>query len=182
MRTLISTALRAIDRLSGILGIFAVLCLVVLIGAMAVEVFARHVLGRPTQWAFDVSSMASGMLFVAAAGIALRERQHIMVDFLHARMPPPYAHGSHLLLYLLLLLPALAFASSAGVTESWMAYQRSETTKLSPMALPVWPYYAAITIGLIGLTMQAVAQALRHAVGLIDSLRWVKATVPASAE
>lgn len=48
MRAGIAKALRVIDRISGIFGAFAVLCLAVLIGAMVVEVFARHVLGRPT--------------------------------------------------------------------------------------------------------------------------------------
>jgi TRAP-type mannitol/chloroaromatic compound transport system permease small subunit len=182
MRTLSSTALRLIDSISGMLGVFAVLCLVALIGAMVVEVLARHLLGQPTQWAFDVSSMASGMLFVTAAGIALRERQHIMVDFLHIRLSPPYAHGSHLLLFLLLLLPAVTVLSAAGVADTWVAYERHETTKLSPMAMPVWPYYAAITLGLIVLALQAVAQALRHALGLFDSLSWVKPAVPVLAE
>lgn len=182
MRTIIDTSLRVIDRLSGTLGLIAILCLVVLICAMSIEVFSRHVLGNPTMWAFDISSMASGLLYVTAAGAALREGQHIMVDFLHTRMPLPWQHASHLVLYVLLLLPALVVLSHAGIAETWEAYVQHETTKLSPMALPVWPYNAAITAGLIVLTLQALAQAMRHALGLYDTIGWAKPAVPVSAE
>lgn len=63
-----------------------------------------------------------------------------------------------------------------------MAFVRHETTKLSPMALPVWPYYAAISVGLIVLTLQAVAQTLRHALGLVDRPRRLDPAMPVAAE
>jgi TRAP-type C4-dicarboxylate transport system permease small subunit len=47
---------RLIERLSWVCGVAASLAVLALIGVMLIEVFARYVLGKPTVWAFDVSS------------------------------------------------------------------------------------------------------------------------------
>lgn len=182
METTVPKALRIIDRISDILGAFAILCLAVLIGAMVLEIVARHVFNAPTAWAFDVSTMANGMLYIAAAGYALRKKQHIMVDFLYVRMPPSYQNLCHLLLYLLVLLPALLLLSAAGVTETLTAYRDQAMTKLSPMALPAWPYYAVMAVSLIVLTLQVVAQIARHALAFFGNGTWAESSIQMPAE
>ena len=167
MQQEIESFLAAVDRISDAFGILAAACLVILIGSMAYEVVARYVFLSPTVWAFDVSTMAYGLLYISAAGVALRKKQHIMIDFLYDRMPAFWQHLSHLLIYLLLVLPAMLFMSWAGLRETWTAHVNHETTKITPLALTLWPFYLALAASIITLMLQVIAQILRHYLELL---------------
>ena len=182
MQKSIRMLLTAIDRLADVLGIIAAICLAVLIGSMITEVIARYVFKSPTVWAFDVSTMSYGLLYIAAAGVALRKKQHIMIDFLFDRLPPFAQHLIHMLLYVFLILPALLFLSWAGIRETWLAHVNKETTKLTPLALTLWPLFAAFAIGIITLTLQVVAQILRHILALTKIRSEKRIAGPVAAE
>jgi len=167
MRNGLTRVLAAIDRISDVFGVVAAGCLVILIASMTYEVIARYVFSSPTQWAFDVSTMAYGLLYIAAAGLALRKKQHIMIDFIYVRLPPAVGHACHLLLYLLIVLPALVLLTAAGVHETIEAHVKHETTKITPLALTLWPYYVALTASIMTLLLQVIAQILRHALELV---------------
>ena len=78
--------LRVIDRINDILGAFAMVFLVVMIGDMLYEVVSRRVFGAPTLWAYDISYMLNGVGFMFAAGYTLRRNGHIRIDFLSTRL------------------------------------------------------------------------------------------------
>jgi TRAP-type mannitol/chloroaromatic compound transport system permease small subunit len=170
MRSGLTKVLWAIDRIGDVFGVIAAGCLAVLIASMTYEVIARYVFSSPTQWAFDVSTMAYGLLYIAAAGVALRKKQHIMIDFIYVRLPPTVGHACHFLLYLLIVLPALVLLSVAGLNQTIQAHVGQETTKITPLALTLWPYYAALAASIIVLLLQVIAETLRHALELVRLL------------
>ena len=72
--------IRAIERLTGSVGVFAALLIVPLILATSYEVFARYLFDAPTVWAYEIGYMLTGSHFLLAMAFALREGQHIRID------------------------------------------------------------------------------------------------------
>ena len=54
-------------------------------GAMMYEVIARYLFTAPTVWAYDISRMVYGAMFVLGAGYALSKGVHIRSDFLYRK-------------------------------------------------------------------------------------------------
>ncbi len=73
----------AID--TGMLWVGRVVCLMLvpLLAAMTWEVVARKLFLAPTLWAYDISRMVSGAMFMLGAAYALMRGVHIRADFLY---------------------------------------------------------------------------------------------------
>ena len=83
--------------------------LVPLMLAMVWEVVARKLFVAPTMWAYDVSRMLSGALFLVGAGYALMRGVHIRADFLYRNWAPRRQAQVDAVLYLALFFPAMVF-------------------------------------------------------------------------
>lgn len=137
--------------------------LIALVGAMLYEVVARRAFNAPTLWAFDLSYMINGTIYLGAAGFTLLRNEHIRIDFLSTRMPVRVQHGVNLAFYALLFLPAMWLVCSSAVADALYAYETNQVERVSPWAPIIWPYYTAIAAGLCCLFAQSAAQAVRHA-------------------
>lgn len=58
------------DGISKVLGYAAQGMVLILIASMLYEVVARYGFGAPTEWAFDIAYMSTGVLFVLGAAQA----------------------------------------------------------------------------------------------------------------
>ena len=72
--------------------------------AMVYEVVARYAFVAPTMWAYDISRMLYGALFMLGAGYALSKGVHIRADFIlvtvnlqTAWLSPPVALSGYFL-------------------------------------------------------------------------------------
>ena len=83
--------------------------LVPLMLAMVWEVLARKLFAAPTMWAYDVSRMLSGALFLVGAGYALMRGVHIRADFIYRNWAPRRQAIIDAVLYLSLFFPAMIF-------------------------------------------------------------------------
>lgn len=152
---------RAIDALSEWLGRIAMAMLVVLVAAMLFEVFMRYIVGRPTEWAFDISYMLNGSLFYLASGFAMKHQAHVRIDFLSSRLPEVIQAR------ILGIAVAVVFAPVSGLMawtvarKALAAFATSAVDEVSPWAPLVWPYYAAIALGLAVLALQSLVEGLR---------------------
>ncbi|QCO57709.1 TRAP transporter small permease subunit (plasmid) [Pseudorhodobacter turbinis] len=149
------------DRISLVLGYMAQGMVLILIGSMLYEVVARYAFGAPTEWAFDVAYMSTGVLFVLGAAQALREDAHVRIDFLSSRFPPRLRAGIDGLVYLFILCPVFAKLASIAGERSWRAYITAEVEHVSPWAPLMWPFYTALTLGLAALALQIAAEGIR---------------------
>ena len=105
----------ALDALSLWVGRVVCLLLVPLMLAMVYEVVARKVFVAPTDWAFDVSRMLCGAMFMLGAGYALMRGVHIRADFIYRLWRPRHQAAIDGLLYVVLFFPSMAaFAWVAG--------------------------------------------------------------------
>ena len=76
-----------IDKISMWFGkAFAWLILLMTLG-MSYEVLVRYLFGRPTVWAFDLSYMMYGALFMMAGAYALSRNAHVRADFIYRVWP-----------------------------------------------------------------------------------------------
>ncbi len=153
------------ERLSEILGVIGRLTIFALIAAMLYEVVARYVFGAPTLWAFDISYMLNGSVFLLGAAYSLREDAHVRIDFLSQKFPQRVQQILNGLIYLLVMSPIFfAFTWVAG-SKAIKAFVTGEVESVSPWAPLVWPFYAVIAIGLLAFALQFVVEALKYLSG-----------------
>ena len=164
----LNTALGLVDKLSGLMARLVMGLLVVLVGAMLYEVVSRRVFNAPTLWAFDVSYMINGTIYLGAAGYALLKNEHIRIDFFSARLPLRVQHSVNFVFYAFLFLPTMILICNAAIGDVHEAFVTGQVERVSPWAPIIWPYYSAVTVGLILLFLQSTAQTIRHLIGIIQ--------------
>lgn len=169
--------LTLIDMFSRAVAGLAMILVVALIGSMFYEVVARYGLNNPTVWAYDVSYMLNGVIFLLGAGFVLMKNLHVRVDFLSTRLPVRLQHTINLVFDIFVLLPALVWVSYRAVTEAWDSFVTGAVEVVSPWAPVIWPFEGGIALGLVALTLQLIATIVRHGMGLADP-----ASVPSPAE
>jgi len=155
--------LAPVDALSHLLTRIAMVLAYALIGSMMFEVVARYGFGRPTIWAFDISYMLNGGLFLLGIGWTLRQGKHVRIDFLASLMPPRVQHGVLALVYALLVLPPVTWLAWVAIRTALRAHATGELEAVSPWAPLMWPFYGVMALGLLGFALQLLAETLRHA-------------------
>lgn len=156
-----SRVFQAVDAVSRTLARVAELVTLLLVASMIYEVAARYLFGAPTIWAFDISYMCTGTLFVLGAAWTLRQDAHVRIDFLSQRMPPRLRSAVEGAVFLFLLLPIFGVISWFAGGRAWRAYLTDEVEMVSPWAPLMWPFYALLALGLFALTLQIAVHGLR---------------------
>ena len=150
-----------IDILSNWTGKITCLMLLPVIISMVYEVVARKLFIAPTDWAYDISRMFSGAMFMAGAGYALMRGVHIRADFIYRGWQKTTQARVDALLYLLFYFPAMLFffwISAEYTLKSWVTWERSmDTALMAPLA----PARTAMPLGALFLLLQGIAELLR---------------------
>jgi|SRR5918996_326433 TRAP-type mannitol/chloroaromatic compound transport system permease small subunit len=150
-----------IDSLSMWVGrAFAWLILVLTFG-VSYEVFVRYALGAPTTWAFDISYIAYGALFLMAGAYTLSRNGHVRGDVLYRFWRPRVQATMDLTLYVVFFLPAVAAWIYSGWGYAKMSIQFREVSIFSPAGVPVFPLKALIPVTGVLLLLQGVAEMIR---------------------
>ena len=150
-----------IDSLSAWVGrAFAWLILVLTFG-VSYEVFVRYVLGAPTTWAFDISYITYGALFLMTGAYTLSRNGHVRADVLYRFWRPRVQATMDLALYVAFFLPAVAAWIYSGWFYAKMSIQFREVSIFSPAGIPVFPLKALIPVTGVVLLLQGVAEMIR---------------------
>ncbi|MEM5492647.1 TRAP transporter small permease subunit [Hoeflea sp. AS16] len=152
---------KLVDAFSRLLSWIAQIVTVVLVISMIYEVAARYVFNAPTIWAFDISYMCTGTLFVLGAAYALKEDAHVRIDFLAQKMPIAIRRKLEGFVFVFLIAPIFGGLSKFAVERAWRAWVTSEVENVSPWAPVMWPFFAILAIGLVALTLQQLVHGLR---------------------
>lgn len=162
--------LNFIDRLSAWVGKSFAWCILILTFATSYEVFVRYALRDPTSWAFDVSYIMYGTLFMMAGAYALSRNAHVRGDFVYRLWPPRIQAGIELVLYIIFFYPgvlALIYAGTVYAAESWsyMPYgftgPKGEISVNSPAGVPIAPLKTILPIASAFLLLQGIAETIR---------------------
>ena len=138
-----------------------------LIGALIIEVFSRHVLGTPTVWAFEISYMVMGTLFVLGMANALRLKQHVSVDLLTMKMSNRVAATIRAIFYIM-LLPIIIWLTWELAYYFYEAYESGERSGRSAWNPIVWPIYFTWFLGFLLLVLQLIAELLKAIITMIS--------------
>ena len=152
--------IKLLEMTTRFFGAIAALLIIPLVGALIIEVFSRHVLGSPTAWAFEISYMVMGTLFVLGMANALRLKQHVSVDLLTMKMPVKLAAGIRAIFYIM-LLPILIWLTWELAHYFYEAYESGERSGRSAWNPIIWPIYFTWFLGFLLLVLQLVAELLK---------------------
>src|SRR5690606_23827477 len=150
-----------IDSLNAWVGkSFGWLILVLTLG-ISYEVFMRKLLNAPTTWAFDVSYITYGALFLMAGPYTLSRNGHVRADVLYRLWPQRIQAALDLFLYTVFYVPAVLALIYAGWTFAAMSVRFQEVSIFSPANIPVFPLKALIPVAGALLLLQGFSEVVR---------------------
>jgi TRAP-type mannitol/chloroaromatic compound transport system permease small subunit len=153
--------IRWIDGLSKALGHTFGWCVVILTLSTCYEVFRRYVLNNPTDWAFDMSYMFYGALFMMAGPYTLSKAAHVRGDFLYRTWKPQTQAKVDLVLYFIFYFPGILAMVFTGGAYAINAMHIGESSVNSPVGVPVWPLKMIILMAGISLFLAGTAEVCR---------------------
>jgi TRAP-type mannitol/chloroaromatic compound transport system permease small subunit len=156
-----SQLLYVVDALSAAFGKTFGWCIVILTFTTSYEVFARYMFGAPTDWAFDVSYILYGTLFMMAGGYALSRNGHVRGDFLYRAWPPRRQAAMDLVLYFLFFFPGMLAFIYAGFNFAELSRRMNEHSSASPNGPIVWPFKWIIPIVGCVMVLQGMVEVIR---------------------
>ena len=140
-------------------------CILILTFGVAYEVFVRYALRDPTAWAFDISYMMYGTLFMMAGAYTLSRDGHVRGDVLFRLWKPKIQATVELILYIFFFFPgilAFIFAGADYAAESWSYnYGKGELSINSPANVPISQFKTIIPVAGVLLLLQGLAQVCR---------------------
>lgn len=150
-----------VDGFSSWVGTIVCFLTLPLIAAMSIEIFMRYFFLQPTVWAYDLSRMMYGAMFMLGAGYALMKGVHIRADFLYRLWPVRVQAGVDLGLYLVLYFPSLIvflWYSLDFAQTAWVRAERGMDTAWMPYLAPV---KTALAAGIAMLLIQGISEVLK---------------------
>jgi len=150
-----------IDRFSLWTGRIVCWLTVPLFSVMVYEIFVRYAFTAPTMWAYDISRMLYGALFMLGAGYGLSKGVHIRADFIYRNWSAKAQGMVDGILYVLFYFPGLIvflWMSTEFAYESWIRLERGMDTAWMPF---VFPIKTVLPIGVLFLMIQGVSELLK---------------------
>jgi TRAP-type mannitol/chloroaromatic compound transport system permease small subunit len=163
---------RALDRVSAAVGRTVAWLIVPMVGGLVYEVVARYALNAPTEWAYDLTYMLYGTLFMLGSAYTLQRGGHIRTDTFYGEWSPRTRAIVDAACYVLFFLPPMIVFLVVGAEYFWKSFQQNERIVTSPWLPLVWPFKLVMPVTAALLVLQGVSE-------LIKSLRVVLGSTPA---
>lgn len=145
-------------------------CIIVMTFGTTYEVVVRYGFDAPTGWAFDMSYIMYGTLFMMGGAYTLCRDGHVRGDVIFRLWPPRGQAWIELVLYFVFFLPgmlALVYAGIDYAAESW-SYQPygprgrpGEVSIFSPIGVPISPLKTVLPVAAVFMILQGTAEAVR---------------------
>ncbi|MDO5658516.1 MAG: TRAP transporter small permease subunit [Paracoccus sp. (in: a-proteobacteria)] len=160
--------IKVIDAINEAVGRIVSLFAGVFAAIIIYEVVVR-LMGNPTRWAFDMSSMIYGFYFIMLGGYALRHQAHVRVDLLTEKLSGPVRRWVEIIGYVVFFLPF----TFVFMIYSWQfglrSWAQGEVTS-SSVQLPVYPLKLAMAIAATLLFIQGISELMKLIVNRDDHL------------
>ena len=149
------------DRLSAWFGkAFAWLIMVMAIG-IGYEVVVRYGFNAPTSWAFDLSYITYGTLFMMGGAYTLSRGGHVRGDFIYRLWKPRTQARVELALYFLFFFPGILALIISGCKYAERSWRYMEVSVNSPAGIPIFQFKTVIVAAGVLMLIQGIAQVLR---------------------
>jgi TRAP-type mannitol/chloroaromatic compound transport system permease small subunit len=153
--------IRVIDAISSFLGKAIAWLVIPMIGGLVYEVFARYFFHAPTVWAYDVTYMLYGSLFMLGAAFTLLKGGHIRTDMFYRLFPPRWQGLVDAFFYLFFFFPGIFLFFLAGWEYAARAWEIRETAAVSPWRPAIYPFKTVIPVSLALLLFQGLSEFLK---------------------
>jgi len=153
--------IRSIDTFTDLTGSMIAWMAVPLVAAVAYEVFARYLFNAPTIWAFDVTYMLYGALFMLGAAYALHKGAHIRTDFFWENFTPRTKGLIDSIAYVVFFFPSFIALGIIGYIEASYALSINETSDQTPWRPVLWPFKFIVPIACLLLLIQGFSEFLK---------------------
>jgi TRAP-type mannitol/chloroaromatic compound transport system permease small subunit len=150
-----------IDQFSMAVGHAFAWCIIILTVGTSYEVFVRYVLRNPTSWAFDMSYILYGGLFLMSGAYALSRNAHVRGDVFYRLLAPRKQATIELILYFIFFYPGVTALIIAGFGYAHDSFRYKEVSVNSPVGVPIWQLKALIPAAGTMLFIQGLAQVTR---------------------
>lgn len=128
---------------------------------MVYEVIARYAFVAPTMWAYDISRMLYGALFMLGAGYALSRGVHIRADFLYRNWSVKTQGRVDAFLYIVFYFPGLIAFLLTSTDFAYMSWVRGERGMDTAWMPHMGPIKSALPVGIVLLLIQGVSETLK---------------------
>jgi TRAP-type mannitol/chloroaromatic compound transport system permease small subunit len=150
-----------VDSVSAFFGKIFSWAIVILTLITCYDVTMRYVFASPTNWAYDVSYMLYGTLFMMTGAYTLSRNGHVRGDVLYGFFKPRWQAGLDLVLYFAFFLPGILALSYAGVAFAEASGEIKEASSVVADGPPIYPYKTLIPIAGCLVLLQGLAEITR---------------------
>jgi TRAP-type mannitol/chloroaromatic compound transport system permease small subunit len=152
---------RVLDRISAAVGLAVAWLILPMVGSLVYEVVARYVFDAPTEWAYDMTFMLYGSLFMLGSAYTLQKGGHIRTDMFYSEWSPRTRAFVDAACYLLLFLPPMLVFLDLSAQYFWKSFQQNERIVTSPWLPIVWPFKAVMPVTAGLLVLQGISELIK---------------------
>ena len=153
--------IKTIDRFTERTGnAFAWLCVPLAI-VVFYEVVSRYFFDDPTIWAYDLSYMLYGALFMLGAAFALRRGAHIRTDMLWEAFSDRTKGMIDSLAFVLFFLPTMAVLFFISVDDFFYSVSINERSSSGAWTPVLWPLRGVIPLTAFMLFLQGISELMK---------------------
>jgi len=153
--------IQIVDRISSWAGKAFAWCILLITFVIGYEVLVRYALNDPTSFAYDLSYMMYGTLFMMAGAYTLSRDGHVRADVLYRLWKPTTQAKVELTLYFLFFFPGILALIFAGFDYARASWTYLEVSSASPADVPIFQLKSVIPAAASLLFLQGIAQVLR---------------------
>lgn len=127
------------------------------------DVFMRYVFQAPTKWAYELTWMEYGALFMLGGAYGLKRQAHVRVDVIYNRYPARVQAVFDTLMYLLIFIPLFSILIIYGTKYAAYSWKIMEHSYISYWQPPVYPIKTVIPVAFVLFMLQGLAEFVRNA-------------------
>ena len=158
------------NKVSDVSGLVAAYLLVPLVIVFLIEIVSRNVFNHPTTWASGTCFLIGGCAAVLGFGYAMKSGAMVRIDARSSKLPEKAHCILDLSLYAVLFLPLTIGGSYECIKNAVVSVSKLETLSTGSWNAPIWPTKIVMSISLIILTLQGLAEIIQ----LVQRLRAAK--------
>ena len=150
---------RGVDAVNRQVGRFAMALFFVMAAIMLWSTISRAVFGVPVNWALETTQFLLSAYYLLGGAYSLQRDGHVRMDLFYTRLPP---RGRAVMdgftgLFVIFFLVVLLWGAASS-TQYAFQYNQKNYSAWAPV---LWPVKLAMTIGILLMLLQMIAQFFR---------------------
>ncbi|GGO76293.1 hypothetical protein GCM10011348_03150 [Marinobacterium nitratireducens] len=160
--------IRAIDAINDWFGRFIAPVIAIITLIVIYDIALRYFIGRPSDWAFDITKMLFGAYFMLLTAYGMRHCVHAEVDIVKQLLSKRVRTVTDLVGYIVFFTPFVWLLLTHGWEFATRSWSRGETT-YGMVSIPIYPLKTVIVVTGALILLQGVSIVLRLILELKES-------------